>query len=162
MTKEYAIGLDIETTGLEPDALILEIALVLFNSNLEEEKHITKTIYHPLNEIHARMGNYVADMHTKKRTPRRNQNPQPQPNTNHNRTRTLRLDRRTHIWYTATNARLIHPLRPHTHRTPNANPLQQIPLPKHRCNKHQTRSRRNPLPRNHPASNHRYNTQSLR
>lgn len=65
MTKEYAIGLDIETTGLEPDALILEIALVLFNSNLEEEKHITKTIYHPLNEIHARMGNYVADMHTK-------------------------------------------------------------------------------------------------
>ena len=64
METEYALGLDIETTGLEDDALILEVALVLFNSNLEEEKSISKTIYHPIEEVHNRMNEYVTNMHT--------------------------------------------------------------------------------------------------
>ena len=64
MTREYALGLDIETTGLENGALILEVALVLFDSNLNPVTHTSETIYHPIGEVYEAMGDYVTDMHT--------------------------------------------------------------------------------------------------
>ena len=64
MSREYALGLDIETTGLEDTALILEVALILFDSKLNSVAHTSETIYHPINEVYAAMGDYVTNMHT--------------------------------------------------------------------------------------------------
>lgn len=64
MSNEYALGLDIETTGLETDALLLEVALVLFDTNLNPVTHISETIYHPINDVYDSMGDYVTNMHT--------------------------------------------------------------------------------------------------
>lgn len=64
MSNEYALGLDIETTGLETDALLLEVALVLFDANLNPVTHISETVYHPINDVYASMGDYVTNMHT--------------------------------------------------------------------------------------------------
>lgn len=64
MPVPVAIGCDIETTGLENNSLILEVALVIFDENFQEINHISRTIHHDKNTIISACVDFVLDMHT--------------------------------------------------------------------------------------------------
>lgn len=59
------IGLDFETTGLDTATIsILEIAVVLYEDDLEEVAHYSTTIYADEDQLSS-MNDYVTNMHTK-------------------------------------------------------------------------------------------------
>lgn len=60
--KHY-LWCDLETTGLQDSAYILEAAFIVTNTKLEELGHVT-FLYRPPNDWLDRMNNFVLEMHT--------------------------------------------------------------------------------------------------
>lgn len=63
---EHFIGIDIETTGLNPNRdLILEIGIVPMDKNLNILSKFSWVIKHDVDFVKTKMSNFVIDMHTK-------------------------------------------------------------------------------------------------
>lgn len=61
--KLFALGIDVETTGLDIDTLdLLEVGIVAYDDNLNQINATEATIYHDLDDL--RMNGTVAIMHT--------------------------------------------------------------------------------------------------
>lgn len=63
MTKHY-LWCDLETTGLQDSAYVLEAAFIVTNTKLEELGHV-EFLYRPPNDWLDRMNDFVLEMHTR-------------------------------------------------------------------------------------------------